>query len=265
GIRDFHVTGVQTCALPIYPFLVGLFGFHLRRVRGARVIAGLGRFGCGGLGLLLSCLGGALALAEGGGEEGGGLGGVDGVRRVHLVFLDLCLDRPRSGGLLGLRRLFGGGGLFAGHLGDGLTQLLLGDGAGYLACGLCPTGITGGVYGLGGGLRVNRTGLGAGVLVGGAAGRLVFRGRGAALGLGETELGEQVSVDVTELGGRLGARVRGHVAVVVVDVRATATAPATATGTAACRLTTGEGATLAAGRGVTTELGGVLGSEGQQA
>src|SRR5690606_38335137 len=104
---------------------------------------------------------------------------------------------------------FGGGGLFAGHLGDSLTQLLFGDGAGCLACGLCPTGVTGGVYGLGGGLRVNRTGLGAGVLVGGAAGRLVFsafRGGSAALGLGETELREQVSVDVTELGCRLGAR-----------------------------------------------------------
>src|SRR5690606_7465963 len=153
-------------------------------------------------------------------------------------------------------------------LGDGLAQLLLGDGAGCLACGLCPTGVAGGVDGFGGGLRVNRTGLGAGVLVGGAAGRLVFsafRGRGAALGLGEAELGEQVSVDVTELGGRLGARVRGHVAVVVIDVRATATAPATTTGTTTCRLTTGEGATLAACRGVTTELGGVLGGEGQQA
>src|SRR5690606_15281646 len=28
GIRDFHVTGVQTCALPIYVSLTFLYAFH---------------------------------------------------------------------------------------------------------------------------------------------------------------------------------------------------------------------------------------------
>src|SRR5207302_4633661 len=39
GIRDFHVTGVQTCALPIYalgiPFYAGQR--HLQRIAGGRV------------------------------------------------------------------------------------------------------------------------------------------------------------------------------------------------------------------------------------
>src|SRR5690606_39792677 len=38
GIRDFHVTGVQTCALPIYARLEALDGILLRRPALTRVV-----------------------------------------------------------------------------------------------------------------------------------------------------------------------------------------------------------------------------------
>src|SRR5690606_2458552 len=99
------------------------------------------------------------------------------------------------------------------------------------------------------------------------------------LGLGETELGEQVGVDVTELGGRLAAGRVGDVAVVVVDVRATAATAATAARSCALARTGSAGrvparsgavtawavASRTGWRGVAAELGGVLGGEGQHA
>src|SRR5690606_41518501 len=39
GIRDFHVTGVQTCALPILPQLVGVLGAGGRRHVGVDALA----------------------------------------------------------------------------------------------------------------------------------------------------------------------------------------------------------------------------------
>src|SRR5690606_40225123 len=40
GIRDFHVTGVQTCALPIYPLL----GRLPAAIAGARMVRGVARW-----------------------------------------------------------------------------------------------------------------------------------------------------------------------------------------------------------------------------
>src|SRR5690606_17616742 len=207
--------------------LVGLLGRRLR----ALLARGRGSV----LGLLLGGLGRAAALPERGGEESGGLGGVDGVGRVDLLLglrglrLGVGLGSLVRGGLRlglgggglvrGLRRLAGA---FARRLDDGLGELALAHGAGDLGGGLGSAGVARCVDGLGHGRGVG--GPCGRALVGGALGGVGRLGLLLALGVGEAELGEEVGVDVTELGGRLGARLGGHVAVVVVDVGGAATA-----------------------------------------
>src|SRR5690606_1761334 len=94
---------------------------------GVGVVGGFCRHGVGrrlaGGRAFLGRLGGALALAERGGEERGGFGGVDGVLGVHLFGLGLGglgLRRRRGGGLGRL-----GGFAFAGDFGGGFRELAL--------------------------------------------------------------------------------------------------------------------------------------------
>src|SRR5690606_1102456 len=145
----------------------------------------------------------ALALPEGRREERSGFGSVDGVLGIDGLF-GLGLDRLRLGCRLGR-----GFGAIGNHVGD----LGLVDAARYCGCAFGSGGVTGGQ---------NCVSSGSG---GGRLGRC-FLGGLVCLGVGEAELGEEVGVDVTQLGGGLAAGCVGDVAVVVVDVRATATTAA---------------------------------------
>src|SRR5690606_39878507 len=69
GIRDFHVTGVQTCALPIYfaPELLELYDFYAHGIIDRReFLSRASRFAAGGLSAaaLLAAMSPDYALAE---------------------------------------------------------------------------------------------------------------------------------------------------------------------------------------------------------
>src|SRR5690606_4942151 len=144
GVRFFLVVGVRgVVADGAGVGVVVGFGRHgVRRGVGRGVAGSTGGFA------FLGRLGGALALPEGGGEERGGFGGVDGVLRGHLFGLGL--------GGLGLRRRLGGGlgrlggFAFASGVGGGFRELALVHRAGHFGSGLRATGVRGGVHRLGG-------------------------------------------------------------------------------------------------------------------